>query len=398
MSTAVPRSPPARLLFIVNSLQVGGAEKQVVTLLNHLDPERFRLHLAYLKPQAALRPHLHEEQLEEVLCCDARRWIDHRAVGRLRSLIAAGSIDAIICTNPYSMMYGHLARGARANVRLVTVFHSTLIHSRKERVQMLLYRRLLRRCDLLLYVCESQRRYWRARGLCPPADDVIYNGIDTDWYTDLHPQEERLAFRRSLEVADDEYLVGLCSVLRPEKAHGDLLAALARLRARGIAAKALFIGDGPERQRIEQTATRLGLKSCVRITGFESDVRPFVTSCDVMTLVSHAVETFSMAALESMSLGKPLVLSDLGGAREQVTHGEHGFLFQPGDIAALTLHLEALTSRPLRLELGAAAARRVRELFTVQAMTSRFTHCIGALLAGDAAIGERARLQRARSI
>jgi len=373
----------AELLFIVNSLDVGGAEKQLVTLLNHLDPERFRMHLAYLKPGASLRPQLREARLEEVICCEARHFIDHRAIGRLRSLIATRAIDAIICTNQYSMLYGHLARGARPNARLATVFHSTLLHSYKERAQMLLYRWLFCRCDLLLYVCESQRRYWRARGLRPPADQVVYNGIETAWYTDSRPAAERLAFRRALGVRDEEYLIGLCSVLRPEKAHGDLLAALARLRAGGIAAKVLLIGDGPERASIERTAAQLGLTSHVRITGFQRDVRPFIASCDVMTLVSHD-ETFSVAALESMALGKPLVMSDLSGAREQVIPGEHGFLFEAGDIEALTQHLRTLTSPPLRLELGEAAARRARELFTVEAMTRRFSECLEQLLESPA--------------
>jgi glycosyltransferase involved in cell wall biosynthesis len=393
----MPSPAPARLLFIVNSLDFGGAEKQLVTLLNHLDPTHFRMHLAYLKPGAALRPQLHEDRLEGVLCCAARRWIDPRAVAQLRSLIATRQIDAVICTNPYSMLYGFLARGARPGTRLATVFHSTLLYSYKERAQMLLYRRLFRRCDLLLYVCENQRRYWRGRGLRAAVDAVVYNGIETDWYTDSRPEAERLAFRRSLGAGDDDYLIGLCSVLRPEKAHGDLLAAVARLRARGIPAKALLIGDGPQRALIEQTAARLAIAPYVRITGFQPDVRPFIASCDVMTLVSSHHETFSIAALESMALGKPLVMSDLGGAREQVIHGKQGFVFAPGDIEDLTSHLASLTSQPLRLQLGEAAARRARELFSVQSMTSRFTGCIEDLLLGERIRADRTHLRRVRS-
>jgi glycosyltransferase involved in cell wall biosynthesis len=380
VSAALSRLEPARLLFIVNSLAVGGAERQLVTLLNHLDQRRFRLHLAYLKSAAGLRPQLREECLEEILACDARHFLDRRVIARLRALCAARRIDAIICVNPYSMLYGHLARAANPGVRLATVFHSTLLHSPKEKAQMLLYRRLFRRCDLLLYVCESQRRYWRAQGLQPAADEVVYNGIDTDWYRDPRPPAERLAFRRSLGVQDEDYLIGLCAVLRPEKAHGDLLLALERLHARGLRAKALFIGDGPERAVIERTVARLGLAAHVRITGFTADVRPFIGACDAMTLVSHAVETFSVAALESMSLGKPLVMSDLGGAGEQVSPGEQGYLYPPGDIEALTHYLTALGSPALRARLGEAAARRVRERFTVQSMTERFTDCIERLL------------------
>src|SRR6185437_6119479 len=126
-----------------------------------------------------------------------------------------------------------------------------------------------------------------------------------------------------------------------------------------------------------------GLEGHIAITGVREDVRPLVCACDVMTLVSHS-ETFSLAALESMALGKPLVMSDDGGAGEQVIHGQHGFLFPPGDIAALAARLEDLTSAPLRARLGKAAAARVRDHFTVQGMAVRFTDSMRRLLQAPA--------------
>jgi len=369
------------VLFIVNSLETGGAEKQVVTLLNHLDPGRFRLHLAYLKRNEKLLPELRQERLATVLCCDVSRRIDSGAILRLRELIGGGGIDAIVCTNPYSTLYGWLAmRRSDAQPKRVAVFHTTRLRSAKERAQMLLYRRLFNRSDLLIYVCESQRAHWRSNGIHPAADEVIYNGIDTAHYTDHYSPEERRALRHSLGCGDQDYLIGLCSVFRPEKAHGDLLDAVSRLRAAGVPAKGLLIGDGPERDSIERAVCRLGLEKDVVITGLKEDVRPLIGACDVMTLVSHSVEAFSLAALESMALGKPVVMSNVGGASELVVHGEHGLLFEPGDIKALTMHLRALTNGSLRERLGRAAAHRVRERFTVQAMSARFADCIGELL------------------
>jgi glycosyltransferase involved in cell wall biosynthesis len=101
-------------------------------------------------------------------------------------------------------------------------------------------------------------------------------------------------------------------------------------------------------------------------------VRPYIACCDVMTLVSHS-ETFSLAALESMALGKPVVLTRTGGAEEQVRHGRNGFLFEPGDIETLAQQLRRLTAGTERLSMGAVAARDVRERFTIQHMVQRFT-------------------------
>jgi glycosyltransferase involved in cell wall biosynthesis len=361
------------LLFIVNSLDVGGAEKQVVTLLNRLDTTRFRLHLAYLKQGAAFLPLLQAGRLDEVVCCHVTGGVERSAVRRLRDLIATRSIDVIVCTNTYSMLYGALAQsGGQTRPRLVTVFHTTLLRSYKEKLLLLLWRLLFRRCDLLIYVCENQRRYWRKRGLKPRADAVVHNGIDVDRFTDRYSPDQKLELRRSLGLADGDYVVGLCAALRPEKAHGDLLKAVARLRRQGVPAKALLIGDGPERALIEKMTVDLGLQQHVHITGVQQDVRPYIACCDVMTLVSRSIETFSLAALESMALGKPLVMSDIGGASEQVIYGQNGFLFEPADVDALAMHLSSLTSAPLRAQMGRAAAQRVRDLFTVDAMTNNF--------------------------
>jgi len=193
-----PLSPPG-LLFIVNSLELGGAEKQVVTLLNHLDADRFRLHLAYLKPSQRLLPQLDTARLDALVCCDVTRGVERRAIRQLGSLIHTRQIDAIVCTNTYSMLYGYLARQAvRERPKLATVFHTTLLRTYKEKAQMLLYQQLFKRSDLLLYVCENQRDYWRDRGLRAATDGVVHNGIDVGHFTDRQSPADRLALRTEL--------------------------------------------------------------------------------------------------------------------------------------------------------------------------------------------------------
>jgi glycosyltransferase involved in cell wall biosynthesis len=376
-----PRAP--RLLFIVSSLGIGGAEKQLVTLLNHLDPTRFDLHLAYLKRDERLLPQLNRDSLRQLVCCDVQRRLEWHAVRQLRQLVSARQIDAIVCTNPYAMLYGALARGTRSpRPRLATVLHTTVPRSYKEGLQMWLYRPVFRRCDLLVYVCESQRRYWREQGLRPVEDCVVYNGIDVDYYSYPCSGAQKLQTRRDLGLSSSDYVIGLCSMLRPEKQHGLLVRAIARLRARGVPARALLIGDGPERAAIEQLAAALRIAEHVRITGARADVRPLIACCDVMTLVS-STETFSLSTLESMAQGKPLVMSDVGGAAEQVQYGENGFLFGSGDLDVLVLHLTSLASAPLRTHMGAAAALRVRRQFTLEAMCASFGAQMARLVGSD---------------
>ena len=373
------------VLFVVNSLAAGGAERQVISLLNHLDTRRFRLHLAYLRPSEALLERLDASRLDAVECAAVSGRLDPRAVGRLQRLVQAREIDLIVSTNTFSTLYGALARMASARTpKLLAVFHTTALYTSKQRLAMRFFRHVFARCDRLVYVCENQRAFWHTRGLRARSDAVVHNGIDVAHFADQLTAAEKRALRARLGFGADDYVVGLCGALRPEKAHGDLLRAVATLRARGLPVTALLIGEGPQRPDIERTAASLGIADSVRITGFQADVRPFIAACDVMTLVSHAIETFSLAALESMACAKPLVMTDIGGASEQIAHGVHGLLYAPGDVEALANHLQTLADGRVREVMGAAAAERVRRCFTLPRMVNGFEREFDDVLGGGA--------------
>jgi glycosyltransferase involved in cell wall biosynthesis len=373
------------LLFIVNSLTFGGAEKHVVTLLNHLNTARFRITLAWLKPDETLLPQLDQKRLEGgAFCCHVASRIDMRAVRLLGDRIRDDAIDVVVCTNNYSLLYGWLARlapGRRRHApRMVEIFHTTEIGSMRGTLEMLFYRPLFLASHMLVYVCDNQRAYWRGKALRARSDTVVRNGIDIDHFTDRTTPQQKAAVRREHGFAKDDYLIGLCAAMRSEKAHADLLQALLRLRAAGVPAKCLLIGDGPERVAIEQQAEALGLSSHVAITGFLSDVRPAVAACDVMAIVSHHVETFSIAALEAMALGKPMVMSRIGGAPEQVSDGDNGYLFRRGDIAALTDALRKLSDPQTRQRMGARGRFLTAQRFSVDLMVDAYADLFARLV------------------
>lgn len=369
MSDAKPN-----ILFVVNSLVTGGAERHVVSLLNALDTARFNLSLAYLKNSQDLLPSVKTDRLQSVTCCKVKSKIDGAGIKRLATLISTLRIDVVVCTNDFSLFYAMLARRKVPRpLQIVDVYHTTFLRTLKEQLQMLFYRPLFRRCDTLVYVCTNQRNYWHRKGLRARAERVIHNGIDTGYFTDNFTLEDKVAVRERFGFDADDYVVGLCAALRPEKAHVDFLRAIARLRAAGLPARALLIGEGPERAFITAQIDRLGLSGNAVLTGLQADVRPAIASCDVMVLTSHAIETFSIAALESMAMAKPMVQTQIGGADEQIFPGVNGFLYQPGDIGALTMHLTALAEPRFRTKLGQTAAQTVREQFTLDKMVENYT-------------------------
>jgi glycosyltransferase involved in cell wall biosynthesis len=373
-------TPKINVLCLVSSLCVGGAEKHTVNLANLLDPAKFDVHLGYLKPVEALLSQIRDGLSHRTFCLHVRHRVDRAAVARLREYVQRNAIDIIVATNEYPALYALLARwGATRRPRLAEVFHTTRFDRLKSKLQMLLYGPLFKRCDLLVYVSEKQRDYWWGKGLGGRRDAVIHNGVDLERYRDRSTEAQRSELRAQCGFGPTDLVIGICAALRPEKAHGDLVNALARLRARGISAKGLLVGDGPQRSLVERQIAALNLGGSIFITGFKDDVRPYLSICDIVVLASHAIETFSIAALEAMAMAKPLVLTRIGGAEEQVIGGKNGFLFEPGDIEALTDKLAALQSEPIRKRMGIASRERVESLFSEERMIEQFERELQAL-------------------
>ena len=369
--------PRACIVVLMSSFVHGGAERHAITLINHFS-RSLRVVLVYLKPDLSLLPHVERARLADLVFLDAAsRKLDFDAVRRLTRLIDTHRPKLVLCVNIYPLMYLHLAlRKSRAAPVIVDIFHTTLLRTWKEQAQMVLYRPFIWATDQMVFVCQNQRSHWRRRALFSRRNDVIHNGVDTAYFAPRLSAPQRLQGRARHGWRSDDRVVGISAVLRPEKAHRLLLEAVARLKAEGLNWKVLIIGDGPERAALEADVLRLGLLRDVHITGLLPDVREAIELCDVMALVSVS-ETFSIAALEAMALGKPMVMSDVGGAREQVTHGVHGFLFASRDADALADVLREC-AQPGRLpELARQARARVEKEFSLQAMLGAY----GQLLA-----------------
>jgi glycosyltransferase involved in cell wall biosynthesis len=377
------------LLFIVNSLFFGGAEKHVVTLLNSLDTSRFQLSLAYLKNENTLLPQLDLDRVSgKVFCTQTSKKIDWYSIRQLTTYIRESQTDIVVCTNSYSLLYGCLARGMTKRApRLIEVFHSTELITLKDRLQMLFYRPFFRLSDVLVYVSNNQRDYWRSKLLRGRQDRVINNGIDTGFFLDRYTIAEKNALRKKYDFSENDYVVGICAALRPEKAHGDLLQALAYLNTIGINIKCLLIGDGPQRPKIEAQIVALDLMRDVKISGFIEDVRPSIAACNVMVLASHS-ETFSISALEAMALSKPMIMSAVGGATEQVIHGENGYLYERGNIPALVDTLMQMRDPKKSAQMGFQARNRVIQNFSLRKMLDAYEQLFVSVMETSAETAE----------
>lgn len=369
-------------MFVTGSLVHGGAERHSITVMNRLAERGHECHAVYVKndPSQLDRISLHTNAT--IRCLKATRYLDFGALTDFTAHISRIKPSVIVAANGYALMYASLAKlRAHSRAPVVATFHTTQVSGIKEHVKMLLDRPFFWSADQSVFVCKKQKHYWLRRGLGSRKNQVIYNGVDTEHFCDKSSIEERHALREEIGWSATDYVIGISAVLRPEKNHVQLVDAIAALRRSGIPARLLMIGDGPMRKAVASRARELGVDTSIRITGFQHEVRPHIAACDVMVLCSIAVETFSLAALEAMAMGKPFIHSDLGGATEMIFPGRNGFLFQVGDTPALVQRLATLADHALAKRMGSEARSLVEVNFSETAMVDHYERMLLKLCA-----------------
>lgn len=209
--------------------------------------------------------------------------------------------------------------------------------------------------------------YIKRRGM------VLYNGVESNPDT-LSVNRDSLKRDIGISSHDDIVLVSVANLV-PYKDYETVLKSLAMLISFGILFTYIIIGDGPNRNTIEQMVAMYELCDCVVFTGRVSNVSDYLMISDIL-IHSSMGEGCSNAILEAMKHGLPVVATNVGGTPEIVSK-EWGILFEYQDASALTKALQGLIQNPdLRRQMGAKAQQVVRERFSVEAMISRYEEII----------------------
>jgi glycosyltransferase involved in cell wall biosynthesis len=207
---------------------------------------------------------------------------------------------------------------------------------------------------------------------------VIPNGVDTAQYA---PLREARTVRHELGIDVDAPVVGIVAALRPEKNH-ELFLELARRVLRQLPnARFLIVGDGLCRADLERRAADMGLAPSVLFLGSRNDVPRLLAAMDLFTLTSHN-EANPMSILEAMSVGLPIVATDVGSIHDAVTDGETGYLAPAGDSAQLTDRvLRLLMDNQERLAMGKAARQTVIDRWSIDSMVGGYERLIESIYA-----------------
>ncbi|MDH3729026.1 MAG: glycosyltransferase, partial [Myxococcales bacterium] len=200
---------------------------------------------------------------------------------------------------------------------------------------------------------------------CAPEQvSVVYNAVDTDRLPAPPPV---FSVRDELGLDRDAHVMTMVGTFKRQKGHEYLIMAAAKVRPRFPGLHVLLVGDGERRAEMTELAEELGLAGHLHFLGTRRDVPDILAVSDSFILPS-LWEGLSLALMEAMASGLPVIATEVSGSRVAVVDGITGLLAQPGDADGLAQAIERmLTDTEGAKSMGRAGRARIEDSFSAAA-------------------------------
>lgn len=372
---ALVAGEPIRVLHVVPSFGIGGAQTQFAELINRTPPGEFEVAVLVLANRDDCSRHQLRRDDVPVAYLDPRD-----TCRKATTLVAVAEhcrrerFDIVHTWLPWSNMIGSAAAGLAGVPRIVTSVRSLNPNFSPHYKQW--WHRLgdimaARIADVVTVNAEPLIEDHARWALMPGRRiDVVHNGLAPESFG-VDRRASRAWLRDSIDAPAEAALVGVVGRLAIEKDQATFVRALAALRASGVAALGVIVGDGPCEPSLRALVGELGLQDVVSFLGPRNDVRRVIAGLDLLALTS-TVEGFPNVILEAGFLGVPVVSSDVGGVMDVTA--DRSVLFPAGDPAAAAAVMRAaLADSAGTAEKAHRLQVRCRQLFTTGQMVARWT-------------------------
>jgi len=366
------------ILHLVHHFGVAGHGAFVRVWLQHLDHQSYGWHVGALSGRGNLQ--------EEF------RHLGTRVEDFSRRQNGSGNfatrIREYVVANQISIVHSHSARTVLAAAAALVGLHQTIhvatehhLYTPGDRRWGLIYT-LLDRFSLYLpdrVIAVSQKMYHQIvalPGLSARRVTVIQNGVDCEAF---YVPDQRDPCRSEFGLAPESQVVGYTGQIVKVKRLDLLLQGFSLVLARHPQARLMIVGKGWLRPKLEAFAASLGISHAVIWTGFRQDIPRLLAAMDIYVQPS-VNEGLSFSILEAMAAGKPVIVTDVGGAQEVVKDRRTGILIPPGSASAIGTAIVDLLDRPEgRSTLAQAGRSHVVQGFGVQRMVDAYQDLYQAL-------------------
>lgn len=379
-----------RLLIVNHAVEIGGAEKVLLSLLDNLDPNLFEPSVAS-PDQGPLTAELESRDIRVFYGFPSPRLLKVRrmSVGasraavllypfdmlttilRLTWLIHRKRFDLVLTNSAKADIYGSLA-GYIARRPVVWRLHDIVGPEAFSRLNITLFKIAASHfATRVLAVSEATRKAFIAQGLSEDKVRRVYNGVDLSSTT---PKPDT-SIRKELGLNPSAPLAAMIGRLVHWKGPDTFIKAAAAVSREIPEARFLLVGDAifGEQSYVEELknlAGDLGLGDKLVFTGFRSDIPEIMASADVIVHASILPDPLPTVLLEAMAQSKPVIGARAGGVPEIIEDGVSGIVFAPGNVSKLSDAMtQLLADREKAAGMGAEGFRRALRLFEVKKNT-----------------------------
>ena len=376
-------------LQLIGSFHQGGSERQAVQLTRLLlESGRCNVFVATLERDGVLLDEINRLGFKDIPEFRLNNFYDLQAarqVRRFAHFLKQHEIDVVHSHDFYTNVFGMAGAAlARVPVRIASRRESAVRPS----VQRFVERCSYRAAHAVVANCEEVRQQLILKeGLPARKVRTVYNGLDPARVAAPHATRNEIL--KSLNLPQDARFVTIMANMRahvrhPEpsclKDHPTFLRAAQRVHAQVPDAAFIIAGEGELKEATQQLARDLGIGHRTFFIGRCQDVGAVLSISDVCVLSSTS-EGFSNSILEYMAAARPVVSTDVGGAREAIVHGGTGYLTPAGDYEKIAEHLVSLLSQPEQSRLMGERGRRVvNEKFSSQKQLQTIENLYNELL------------------
>jgi glycosyltransferase involved in cell wall biosynthesis len=369
---------PCRILHIITSLQMGGAEMALYRLVSTLAPEFFQHSVISLTNDQPVGNLIRPLGIPvESLGLHAGSF-DPRIVFRLKKRISSFNPDIVQTWMYHADLLGGIAAKLAGSYPVVWNIRHTITDKGSLKASTYLIARtnaLLSRFLPVKIICNATagKQTHVAMGFDENKMLVIENGFDlSQFYPD---EDSRDSVRHELGLSGNGYLIGMAGRYNPQKDHATFIRAASLLLQKRQDVYFLLWGNNVDNENLVLTGLikTLCLQDRVLMLGLRMDTQRLYSSLDIATLSSAYGEAFPQVIGEAMACGVPCVVTDVGDSARVVE--STGRVIPPRDPKSLANAWDELLSMPeaVRTNLGLSARERIKSLFSLEATTEKYS-------------------------